>query len=70
MDPNVLLVLRNFQLSNDVLEKFAAREVKFNQLSRLCKEDLALFGVTEQQLQDFMIEAFKSLHNQSPHLEL
>lgn len=70
MDPNVRLVLRNFQLDNIVLERFAERDVKFSQLAALSNEDLELFGVTDRQRQDEMIQAFESLQNQSPHLEL
>lgn len=70
MDPNVRLVLRNFQLSNDVLERFAERDVKFNQLAGLSNEDLSLFGITDKQRQDEIVQAFESLQSQSPHLEL
>lgn len=69
MDPNVLLVLRNFQAANEVVERFAEADVQFNQLAGLDNEDLELFGVTDEQVQDDMMSAFRMLQNQLPHLE-
>jgi hypothetical protein len=69
MDPNLVMILKQFHLENEVFERFAAAGIKYNQLAGLCHDDLLMLGVVERTVQNEIIAEFKTLEGQEPYLE-
>lgn len=70
MDTNVRLVLSNFPLDDEVFERFAAHNVRYSDLAGFSAEDLVLFGVNDEALQDEMLRDFRMCEGQAPSLEV
>lgn len=68
MEPNLLMILNGFQLSNEVMERFAASGIRYSQLASLSHEDLSQLGISDRTLQDDILLEFQSLLGQDPHL--
>lgn len=69
MDPHVRSMLRNYQLSDEVVERIANQNISFSQLASLCNEDLELLGITDEGIQNQMLRDFKVLDGQAPNFE-
>lgn len=69
MDPNLMMILKTFQLEKEVIERFAASGLKFTQLAGLSNEDLAMLGVVDRGMQEDMLMEFANLEGQAPFLE-
>lgn len=61
------LLLRNYQLSDEIVERFAQQKIRFAQLSSLCNEDLELLGITDEAVQNRMLSDFRSFDGQVPN---
>lgn len=64
MDQNVRLLLKNYQLSDEIVEQFAEQRVSFSQLGSLCGEDLELLGVQNESIRNQMLRDFQAFENQ------
>ncbi|KAG5672450.1 hypothetical protein PVAND_002577 [Polypedilum vanderplanki] len=64
IDMSLMLVLNRFPLSDEVIANFSLFQIKYNQLSSLQREDLIKLGISDNKLQDEMIEEFKNLEGQ------
>lgn len=64
MEPNLLLMLTHFRLSNKIIRKVAASGLKYSQLSGLVKLDLTRFGIYNDELQEEMLNEFRNIQGQ------
>lgn len=61
------MILNGYQLDKEVLERFAGYGIKYNQLAALSAEDLALLGITDNKLQEDLLNDFKTLEGQETY---
>ncbi|XP_070501883.1 uncharacterized protein [Chironomus tepperi] len=69
LEMSLIVALNRWVLSDEVVQNFGTYEITYPQLSSLSRDDLIKLGVTDNQLQDEMLEEFSHLEGQEPTLK-
>lgn len=63
-----MMVLNRFPLSEDIVSNFGLYQIRYSQLKGLEREDLIKLGISDNKLQEEMLEEFQLLDGQEPTL--
>jgi hypothetical protein len=63
-----MMVINRFSLSEEVVANFGLYQIRYSQLKGLEREDLIKLGVSDNKLQEQMLEEFQLLDGQEPTL--
>lgn len=66
---NLMLVLNRFPLSDTIIGNFGSFNITYPQLKSLCRDDLEKLGISDNKLQDEMLEEFAHLEGQEGTLK-
>jgi hypothetical protein len=66
---NLMLALNRFPLSDVIIGNFGLFQIQYSQLSSLVRDDLLKLGITDNKLQDEMLEEFSLLEGQEVSLK-
>lgn len=69
LEMSLMVALNRWVLSDDVIGNFGTYKITYPQLSSLSRADLIKLGITDNQLQDEMLEEFSTLEGQDPTLK-
>lgn len=69
LEMSLMVALNRWVLSDDVIGSFGKYKITYPQLSSLSRDDLIKLGITDNQLQDEMLEEFSTLEGQDPTLK-
>lgn len=63
-----MMVLNRFNLSEEIIANFGLYQIRYSQLKALDREDLIKLGISENKIQEEMLEEFQHLGGQEPTL--
>ena len=63
-----MVALNKWVLSDTIIGNFGTYGITYQQLNSLNRDDLIKLGITDNQLQDEMLEEFSHLEGQDPSL--
>jgi hypothetical protein len=59
-----MMLLNRFRLSEEIIANFGLYQIKYSQLKSLEREDLIKLGISDNKLQEDMLEVFQVLEGQ------
>ncbi|CAG9808803.1 unnamed protein product [Chironomus riparius] len=68
LEMNMMVALNKWVLTDTMIGNFGIYGIKYPQLSSLNRDDLIKLGITDNQMQDEMLEEFSHLTGQDPSL--
>jgi hypothetical protein len=64
IEVNLMMLLNRFRLSEEIIANFGLYQIKYSQLKSLEREDLIKLGISDNKLQEDMLEVFQVLEGQ------